>query len=172
MFKFGKENRIEIARLKNRVLELEDQVEKLYNELSFKSKMNLFHLIRIKNNDHLSDDYILNEKLTYLDLSPEKAFQIYNDKDSNFILLDVSGEDFSPIAELPETKKIPLEKLHLETYKLPAKSKKILVISESGVRSIKACRILSELGYFNLCNISGGYSYWPGFNMQKLQNIA
>ena len=41
-------------------------------------------------------------------------------------------------------------------------SQSIFVISEKGVRSILACKILNRFGFYNLSNISGGHKFWPG----------
>jgi rhodanese-related sulfurtransferase len=118
--------------------------------------------MRVKNKEELSDDYLL-KGLSYLDLSPEKAFELYNNVDNDFILLDVSRVVFQPFKDLPEAKKIPLEDLVMSTHLLQGRGKSIYIISECGVRSIMACKVLNNLGYYNLNNISGGYKFWPGF---------
>lgn len=142
--------------LERMVLTLNQRIEEL-------EKREKIHVLRLKNHEQVSDDFVLNS-CHYHDLSPEKAFEIYNNKDGNFILLDVTHENFSPMADFPEVTHIPLETLDEKLSEISNKSVSILVISEEGVRSIIACEILYKYGYLNLNNISGGYRYWPGFN--------
>lgn len=150
-------------KLKDRINDLEDQIELLNEKLEKVSKINKVHLLRIKNDEEFSDDYII-KGTYYNDLSPEKAFEIYNQKDKDFILLDVSDSEYQPIADFPEVTRIPLEELAIRSNELPSKATSILIISESGVRSILASHKLYKLGFYNLNNISGGYKFWPGFN--------
>jgi rhodanese-related sulfurtransferase len=158
----NKEMQNQLYDLKRKVDKLENHIQFLESHITEAITIEKYHLMRIKNGDELSDDFIV-KGLSYLDLSPEKAFNIYNQKDRDFILLDVSVSGFEAFAEIPEAKKIPLEDLERNTHKIPGRHKSILVISEDGVRSIQACKKLSSLGYYNLSNISGGYKYWPGF---------
>ena len=120
-----------------------------------------FQLLRIKNNESVSDQYIISG-MGYLDLSPEKAYRSYKDNNQNFIILDVSNKDYNPYKEMYEVTKIPLEDLKQRSHEIMNKSQSIFVISEKGVRSILACKILNELGFYNLSHISGGHKYWPG----------
>lgn len=157
----------EIRHLKKMIRNLEEHVLELQNQLEESRLKDRSHLIRIKNGDELSTDFILKSQ-DYLDLSPEKAFRVYNELDKDFILLDVSRAISSPVKELPEARKIPLEDLEMNIHQIPGKGKSIFVISEEGVRSILACKILSKLGYVNINNISGGYKFWPGFRKEHI----
>ena len=148
--------------LKREVKKLREHVKFLESSFNESIAIEKHHLMRIKNGDELSDEYIV-RGLSYMDLSPEKAFEIYNEKDIDFVLLDVSVDGFDPFAPIPETKKIPLESLERNVHQIPGRHKRVLVISEDGIRSIQACKLLKKLGYYNLSNISGGYKFWPGF---------
>ncbi|MBD66443.1 MAG: hypothetical protein CME62_14625 [Halobacteriovoraceae bacterium] len=150
-------------KLKSRITELEDQIEFLHEKMERLHNLEKIHLLRIKNGDEFSDDFII-KGTYYNDLSPEKAFEIYNQKDKDFVLLDVSEEGYEPIADFPEVTRIPLEELAYRIHELPSRATAILIISENGVRSIQACHKLHKHGFYNLNNISGGYAYWPGFN--------
>jgi rhodanese-related sulfurtransferase len=152
----------EISQLRSLVKRLEERVYDLEAKLEDSKSLEKSHLLRVKNQDELSDDYILKGH-KYLDLSPEKAFRLYNDFDNDFILLDVSKPIFQPFQELPEVRKITLEDLEMSSHLIGGKGKSIYVISEDGVRSILACKILNKLGFVNLNNISGGYKFWPGY---------
>ena len=163
---FNVDNSSRIFDLEKRVSSLEKLVDVLTNRISELDQQEKVHFLRANNNERVSDDFIIGHK-KYHDLSPEKAFNIYNDKDRNFILLDVQHEDFEPIADFPEVTRIPLEMLVDELKKIPNKATSILVISERGVRSIIACEVLYNHGYYNINNVSGGYKYWPGFNNLK-----
>jgi rhodanese-related sulfurtransferase len=160
--------------LKKRVRTLEDELHSLKQEIKKSLEIKNYHLMRIKNGEELSDEFILGS-LPYLDLSPEKAFELYNDEDRDFILLDVSEASFKPQEELPEVKKIPLSLIEMNLSQLSNRSTSIFVISEDGISSILACKKLNKLGFYNLSNISGGYAYWPGFTKfshpKEIQNI-
>ena len=147
--------------LETRVEYLENIVAALENRVLSLTSMLKSHSIRINAGEELSLDYITRNS-KYLDLSPEKAFKFYNDKDKNFILLDVSSEDYVPLADLPEAVIYPIEQIDSFIETCPNKATSILVISEDGLRSIKACEYLYKAGYFSVNNISGGYKYWPG----------
>lgn len=160
---FSNESQIkEINRLKRQVADLQIKLREMEIKFDFEIGVKKAHILKLKNGEALSDDYVVNNR-SYMDLTPEAAYELYNDFDQDFILLDVSEADYVPAGELPEAIKIPLEELSKNLHKLPGKGKSYLVISEQGVRSIKACRFLNNSGYFNLSNISGGYKYWPAF---------
>lgn len=154
----------EIKQLKKELLLLKKKVDGLNNQFQYKTLNERFHLLRVKNNDELSDQYILNG-MGYLDLNPDKAFRLYNEIDKDYILLDVSAETYTPFKELKEARKIPLEKLEDNLHLIANKNQSIMIISENGVSSILACKILNKFGFYNLNNISGGYKYWPGFRL-------
>lgn len=142
----------QIEILKLRLIKLEKQ--------RAQSPLNRHHLVRVKNDEELSDEYIL-KAMGYHDLSPEKAYRLYEQSDIDFILLDVSDKDYVPFREFPESRKIPLEELSSRTHELKNKNQNIFVISEKGVRSILACHILNAHGFYYLSNISGGHKFWP-----------
>lgn len=150
----------------NEVLDRLDDLEKRMNRLEKVTDDELqvqrCQIMRIKNGDFLSDDYILNGK-SYSDLSPESAWELYNQKDLDFVLLDVSQKSYYPLEELPEAINIPLEELNLRVRELVNKATRVFVISEDGTRSILACEMLNRHGFYNVSNVSGGYKFWPGF---------
>jgi rhodanese-related sulfurtransferase len=153
--------------LTERVELLEKELISLRDKYDDALEREKHHLIRIKNGDQLPDDYIL-RGTNYIDLSPEKAFEFYNDNDKDFILLDVSKTDHSPAQDFQEVTKIPLEELEMRASSLTNKGACIFVICESGVRSILACHYLHSLGFYNLNNVSGGYKFWPGLRTIEL----
>ena len=82
-------------------------------------------------------------------------------------MVDVSQLSYS--RTIKEAKRIPLEELASRISELPTGSFPIMVISEQGIRSIKACEILVKKGYFNTNNISGGHECWPGHKSNLLE---
>lgn len=146
--------------LRKRVMQLESQLDQLKSSNEERFQIQKAQIIKIKNNEEVSDEYIFKTQ-SYLDLSPEKAFEVYNNENSNFILIDVSSNDFDPGITLPEARKVEFDHLEISINQIAGKSTNILVISEDGLKSILACKRLNLLGYYNLTNISGGYAYWP-----------
>lgn len=160
--------------LQNQVKELKKEVHGLTQKYERAISVQRCHIMRIKNGEKLSDEYILNGRL-YNDYSPEAAFDFYNQYDENYILLDVSEKDYRPPEELLEAVKIPLKELPLRAKEIINKATPILIISEDGIKSILACEMLNQFGYFNVNNISGGYKFWPAFRQKvvpKLKKIA
>lgn len=150
----------EIATLEAKIFELE---QKLNKALSIERN----HLIRVKNKEDLSDDFLYNGR-SYQDLTPEKAYKLYKNKDFDFILLDVSSKDYTPEEKLPEALHIPWEELKSRFLEVAQMTTPILVISEDGVKSVLACELLVKRGHYNCNNVSGGYKFWPGFRLKQV----
>jgi len=160
--------RLEIKKLQASLSSLQERVERI--ELtSGRSIVDRYHLLRVKNKEELSDQYII-QGMGYLDLSPDKAFRVYGEQNKDFIILDVSSESYTPFKPLEEARKIPLESLEERVHELTNRAQSIFVISENGTKSILACKLLNQHGFFNLNNISGGYKFWPGFRLSYDHN--
>ena len=153
---------MDISTLEKNVFYKIDQLEKKVKKLEYKLSsykdqqereklITQNHLLRVKNGEDLSDDFLTNKR-TYSDLSPEKAYRLYQDESSNFYLLDVSDKSYAPDFVL---------ELSFRINEIPNRSVPIMIISENGTNSILACELLNEMGYFNINNISGGYKFWP-----------
>ncbi len=158
---FGKNSIFKKMRIiEKRIDDLTKKYLMLEEQIYQKEFIRKSQLLRIRNNDEISNDFIIKD-LEYLDLSPEKAFRLYNDNNLDFVLVDVSREEYNSPFSLPEAVKIPLEDLWADASQIKGYGKTIFVISEDGVRSINACKILAQMGFCNLNNISGGYQFWP-----------
>ncbi len=147
----------EIDRLENKVIELENKITEMI-------KLDRTHLIRVKNREEISDEFIISGK-TYQDLSPEKAWKLYQNMDYNFILIDVSAVEFEPKFRLAEAVKMPWDDFPMRSLEIQSRSMPIFLISEDGVKSILACEFLVKRGFYNCSNISGGYEHWKGFKL-------
>jgi rhodanese-related sulfurtransferase len=107
----------------------------------------------------------------YNDLSPQQAYAIYCNDDADYMFLDVSGKD-NPQSELiKHTIRIPLEELETRYCDIKTKTSPVMVISERGLRSIKACEFLVTKGFFNMNNVSGGIEFWPGIKKRNQQSV-
>lgn len=154
----------EIRRLENKVLDLEQRLQTL-------SEIHRNHLIRVKNHEVLSDDFVRLGK-TYQDLSPEKAWELYQNPDFNFILIDVSSSDHKPHQVIPEAIHMPWENFREASLSLHSTTTPIFVISEDGTKSILACEFLVKRGFYNCNNISGGHLYWKGSKIHPFEESA
>lgn len=152
-------------KLSEKVKELQAELQEVKENFEKLQSVTRCHVMRVKNGERLADDYILNGRL-YNDMTPDQAFSYYNKQDFNYILLDVSEKGYRPPEELPEAIQIPLEELPIRFKEIVNKATPILIISEDGVRSIRACEMLNECGYYNVNNISGGYKFWPAFRLK------
>lgn len=152
----------EIEALEAKIFELERKLEK-----SLSVERN--HLIRVKNKEDVSDDFLYNGR-SYQDLTPERAYKLYKNQDFDFILLDVSNRNYSPEERLPEAIHIPWEELEARFLEITQMTTPILVISEDGVKSVLACEFLVKRGFYNCNNVSGGYKFWPGFRLKQVSD--
>jgi rhodanese-related sulfurtransferase len=151
----------EIARLEGRILGLETSINKLI-------EIERNHLIRLKNGEQLSDDFVQNGR-AYLDLSPDKAFKMYRNPNFDFILIDVTSIDFEDTSRLPEAIHIPWEDFSDRFIEIQTKTTPLFIISEDGTTSVLACEFLVKHGYFNCNNISGGYKFWKGNRLEEVK---
>ncbi len=143
-----------------------ERIEKRLDALEAKSGLELSiirnHLVRVKNGEALDDSFLLTGA-PYRDISPGEAISIYQDRDSNYIFLDVSEGDFQDDYSINDAIRIPLSELPTRYLEIgDDKATPIMVISENGLGSIHACEILTAKGYYNLNNVSGGYEHWQG----------
>ncbi len=146
--------------------DLESHILTLQQKLEHLIMVDRSNLIRVKNGEELSDEYIYQGR-KYHDIGPDKAWKLYSDPNYNFILLDVSASDYSPPQPLPEAIRIPWDDFSKRFFEITDKTTPIIVISEDGTHSVLACEFLVKRGYYNCTNVSGGYKFWKGFRMAE-----
>lgn len=151
----------EISRLNGKIFELETHIHKLL-------EIERNHLIRVKNGEEISDDFVQNGR-AYLDLSPEKAWRMYRNPDFDFIVIDVTAKDYETHKPLPEAIHIPWEDFKDRFLEIQARTTPLFIISEDGTTSVLACEFLSRRGYYNCSNISGGYKFWKGYRLEEIK---
>ncbi len=151
----------QIGHLEERILELESRIEQMI-------QIERNHLVRVKNHEEISDEFIQHGR-KYQDLSPEKAWKLYCNKDYDFIMIDVSEKDYKPLSHIPEAQKMPWSEFREKFLEIQSKTTPIIIISEDGTNSILACEFLVKRGFYNCNNVSGGYKHWKGF---QLKNVA
>lgn len=155
--------------LTGRVAALERQMMRMQEEMDRNFAIQRQHLVRVKNNQELPDAFIQNGR-PYHDLSPEKAWKLFQDPEFDFIFLDVSHEEFVPEGTRPRaTLHIPLEQLEARWDEVPQQTTPLMIISEEGLRSILACEFLNSKNYFNCNNVSGGWKFWPGHRLHSVE---
>lgn len=152
----------DIAALENKLFDLEARMEKLI-------QIERDHLIRVKNKEELSDEFIASGR-TYNDLTPEKAWKFYQREDFDFIFIDVSAAGFRPLQRIPEAVHIPWDEFSQRFIEIQSRTTPIFIISEDGTNSILACEFLVKQGFFNCSNISGGYKHWKGFQFSDVSD--
>ena len=146
--------------INSRLSNIEKNISRIDEKLDFSITLQRNHLIRVKNGEELDDNMILMGR-PYNDLSPQKAWAIFNNPNIDFYVLDVTLKSFQA-TRLEGAIHIPLEELNMRFVEVPSKTVPIMIISENGLRSIQACEMLVKKGFFNINNISGGYEFWPG----------
>ena len=112
-----------------------------------------FILIACEKNVKLSNDSIYN-------ISPIKVLDIYNKQ--NIALIDVRTEREYRYGHIPNSKLIPLEKLHQSMSEVEKmKEKKIIIYCRTGRRSLIATQFLRDQG-FDALNMKNGIVMWDG----------
>lgn len=152
--------------INSRLSNIEKNIIKLDDKLDFSISLQRNHLIRIKNGEFIDDNMIL-MGTPYNDIAPKKAYDIWNNPDSDFFLLDVTSTNFNKDYRIKGAIHIPLEELSRRYCELQSKTTPILIISERGLRSIQASEMLVRKGFYNINNISGGYEFWVGKNRRS-----
>ncbi len=150
--------------INSRLNNIEKNINRIDEKLDFSITLQRNHLVRIKNGEEIDDNMILMGR-PYNDLTPQKAWSIFNNPNIDFFILDVTQKAFQG-SRLEGAIHIPLEELNIRFVEIPSKTIPVMIISENGLRSIQACEQLVKKGFFNINNISGGYEFWPG-NQEK-----
>ncbi|MBR2739907.1 MAG: rhodanese-like domain-containing protein [Oscillospiraceae bacterium] len=94
-------------------------------------------------------------------ISMERAEELINSGE-DLIIVDVRDLKEYSLGHIPGAVNIPLESIGSEKPAvLPYMDSVILVYCRTGIRSMKACKALTELGYTNIIDI-GGIFMWTG----------
>ncbi|MCG3086516.1 rhodanese-like domain-containing protein [Sporosarcina cyprini] len=90
-------------------------------------------------------------------ISTEELKGMLQDKTKQFVDVRTPGE--YKARHIKEFKNIPLQGLHAKMDQLD-KTKEVVVICQSGMRSSKAAALLKKAGFANVVNVRGGMSAW------------
>lgn len=80
-------------------------------------------------------------------------------KDKKVQFIDVRTPEEYRGNHRPQFKNIPLSELPRKTNNLD-KNKEVVVICQSGMRSVKAAKLLKKKGFKEISNVKGGMSAW------------
>lgn len=81
------------------------------------------------------------------------------DSQEEFLLIDCREQEEWDQGHIPGAKHIPLGQIAEKSEEIPDKCP-VIIQCRSGVRSLKACEILLELGKTDLANLEGGILDW------------
>ena len=90
------------------------------------------------------------------------------DENPNLSIIDVREDWERELECIQPSLHIPLGNFHQETppQSLPVSlDEEMVIYCKAGVRSLDACKVLSDLGYTKLNNLSGGMMRWRAENM-------
>ncbi|MCS7063891.1 MAG: molybdopterin-synthase adenylyltransferase MoeB [Methylacidiphilales bacterium] len=93
------------------------------------------------------------------EMSVMELYEALRRDPGSFDLIDVREVQEWEIARIPGAKLIPLSVLPERIHELDS-SREIVVHCKSGVRSLKACRLLYQAGFRKLRNVVGGIDAW------------
>ena len=85
-------------------------------------------------------------------------------EDNNSVILDVRTEEEVDLGFIPKAINIDIYQGQnfIDAIENLDKSKNYYVYCRSGVRSVKACNIMNEIGINNTYNLLGGFNEWDG----------
>ncbi len=89
---------------------------------------------------------------------PELRKSYLTDKTDKFFL-DVRTRSEFDTQSIPLFTNVPLSTLRDHLHDIP-RDKEIVVICQSGARSLLACKILRQAGYEKITNVRGGINRW------------
>ena len=93
-----------------------------------------------------------------IDISFNQAINMIKEN-NNIVIIDVKSNKEYNNFHLEKSINIPIENFkNIVVRKIKNKNQIIIVYCSSGVRSVVACEMLQDLGYYNVYNISGGVS--------------
>ncbi len=101
-------------------------------------------------------------------VSPNQATQLINREDAQVI--DVREPDEYAAGHLPESRNIPLAQLQERAGELSKfKASPLIMICQTGARSVGAGKVLEKLGFEKTHNLEGGINAWreAGFPLKK-----
>lgn len=106
------------------------------------------------------------ESLTFVKefktIEVDEALKLYETQKDTFVWLDVRTYDEYNSGHIPGVKHIPIDEIKARLIEVGNPDQKYIVLCHSGGRSANVCHFLSEKGFKNLTNYSGGMSEWRG----------
>lgn len=81
-------------------------------------------------------------------------------------LIDIRESYETSAGFIKGSKKVPMNTLLNNPEKYLNKEDKYYIICQSGMRSLRTCKILNKLGY-NVFNIKGGFRSYTGKNIKR-----
>ena len=116
-------------------------------------------------------DWNIKDGSGYIDLTPQQAYEIYQNPNSIYTVVDVSEVQSPENFRFDNLIHCPLDQIESRIDELKSLTGVLLIISENGVRSIIACHKLVKNGLYHSLNISGGYEFWPESSNGKSENL-
>jgi rhodanese-related sulfurtransferase len=92
-------------------------------------------------------------------INPREAWERVSKKESNAVLIDVREPWEYNSGHAKGAKNIPLSQLGRRLAEVP-KNREILLICQSGNRSVSAAHFLQKQGLTQVVNVSGGTTVW------------
>ena len=92
-------------------------------------------------------------------VSPKDAFQRFTDAKGEAVLIDVREVGEFSRGHAKGARNIPLSQFARRFKEIP-QSKDVLLICQSGNRSMQAAHMLKGQGYERVSNVSGGTTVW------------
>lgn len=97
-------------------------------------------------------------------ISPMEATRLQNDGET--LILDIREDSDFKGGHLINAMHMPLGQIEKRINEIsPFKSKPVIAVCETGMRSQRVCRTLQKQGFENLYNLSGGMGAWSKANM-------
>lgn len=99
------------------------------------------------------------EENTIPSITPQEAWKRLSDARSSVVLIDVRETWEYTNGHAREARNIPLSQLQQRVAEVPA-DREVLLICQSGHRSMQAAKVLQRQGKTHVVNVTGGTTVW------------
>ncbi|GAC1314541.1 MAG: rhodanese-like domain-containing protein [Ktedonobacteraceae bacterium] len=99
------------------------------------------------------------EKSTVPSINPQQAWKRLSDARSSAVLIDVREPWEYTDGHARDARNIPLSQLQQRVTEVPA-DREVLLICQSGHRSMQAAKFLQRQGKTHIVNVTGGTTVW------------
>jgi rhodanese-related sulfurtransferase len=102
---------------------------------------------------------LFNNKSSIPSINVRQAWEQLSSQDASAVLIDVREAYEYRSGHAKDAKNVPLSQLHDRFHEIPT-NQEVLLICQSGHRSLQAAQFLQQHGREHVVNVAGGTTLW------------